>query len=161
MLPCGCFLPFIEGIIFLPIQKSCFLLVGAIPTYSRCFKSHSNIPTTPPQSYITYRFWPKKTAQQTNERQNKTKYNKPKHNKTKYNKQTNKRQHHIPYHQPSGPLKKKPTDRYQANPPSSKGTLAVLWKQFHWTHTTVGGLASTTRPSRPLKKNNNIPLPET
>lgn len=121
MLPCGCFLPFIEGIIFLPIQKSCFLLVGAIPTYSRCFKSHSNIPTTPPQSYITYRFWPKK-SRSTNKR--KTKQNKMQQTKTQQNKiqQANK-QTATSYPLPSTiwPVKKKTNRPLPSQPPQLQG----------------------------------------
>ena len=121
MLPCGCFLPFIEGIIFLPIQKSCFLLVGAIPTYSRCFKSHSNIPTTPPQSYITYRFWPKK-SRSTNKR--KTKQNKIQQTKTQQNKiqQANK-QTATSYPLPSTiwPVKKKTNRPLPSQPPQLQG----------------------------------------
>ena len=150
LFPCGCFLPFIEGIIFLPIQRSCFLLVGAIPTYSRCFKSHSNIPTTPPQSYITYRFWPKKTVQQTNERRNKTKHSKPKTQQNKIqqaNKQTS-----TSYPLPSNhlaPLKKKPADRYQNPPAAPRGRLPCFGSNSTGLIPPLVPWLQPSRPSRP------------
>ena len=68
------------------------------------------IPTSqqhPPKAILHIASGQKKPFnKQTKDKTKQNRYNKPKHNKTKYNKQTNKRQHHIPYHQPSGPLKK-------------------------------------------------------
>ena len=119
------------------------------------------IPTSqqhPPKAILHIASGQKKTVQQTNERQNKTKYNKPKHNKTKYNKPTNKRQHHIPYHQPSGPLKKTQptvtkTPQLQGN--ACRALEAIPLDSYHRWLLGFNQVA----PSRPFEKT-NIPLPE-